>query len=137
MKTITYFVIGLFFGVIMYKSEAASWFRIYEMFQFASFHMYGIFASALAVGTLGIQWIKKNNIKTVGGRDIDISVKTLSVPRHLFGGVLFGLGWALAGVCPGPIYVLAGAGYLSILVVLGGAIMGAFSYGLLKKYLPH
>ncbi|MFN2261275.1 MAG: DUF6691 family protein [Psychroflexus sp.] len=137
MKTILYLIIGTFFGIIMYKSEAASWFRIYEMFEFGSFHMYGIIGSALAIGIIGIQIIKRKKMKALSGSDMELKPKAMSIPRYLFGGILFGLGWALAGACPGPMYVLAGAGYGSILVVIFGALLGTFVYGLLKNKLPH
>lgn len=137
MKYISYLTIGIFFGIIMYKSEAASWFRIYEMFQFGSFHMYGIIGSALVLGVIGIQIIKRNNIKAIGGKQMNLNPKNKSVARYLIGGIIFGLGWALAGACPGPMYVLAGAGYYSILVVIGGALLGTFVYGITKDKLPH
>jgi len=137
MKTLVYLIIGTFFGIVMYKSEAASWFRIYEMFEFGSFHMYGIIGSALAIGVIGTQIIKRRNIKALGGQDMQLNPKAMSIPRYLFGGILFGLGWALAGVCPGPMYVLAGAGYGSILIVIFGALVGTFIYGLLRNKLPH
>jgi len=137
MKSIIYLIIGVFFGIIMYKSEAASWFRIYEMFEFGSFHMYGIIGSALAIGVVGVALIKKFNIKAIGGQDMSLAPKDKSISRYLFGGILFGLGWALAGACPGPMYVLVGAGFYPILIVIGGALLGTFVYGLLKNKLPH
>ncbi len=137
MKYITYLFIGTFFGILMYKSEAASWFRIYEMFQFGSFHMYGIIGSALILGIIGIQVIKRKNIKAFGNQEMQLKPKKSSLWRYLLGGLIFGLGWALAGACPGPMYVLAGAGYLSIFVVIGGALLGTFVYGLLRNKLPH
>lgn len=137
MKYLSYLTIGIFFGIIMYKSEAASWFRIYEMFQFGSFHMYGIIGSALALGVIGIQLIKKFKIKAIGGAEMNLHPKKKGVTNYLLGGIIFGLGWALAGACPGPMYVLAGAGYYSILVVIGGALLGTFVYGVLKDKLPH
>jgi hypothetical protein len=137
MKTLVYLIIGTFFGIVMYKSEAASWFRIYEMFEFGSFHMYGIIGSALAIGVIGTQIIKRRSIKALGGQDMQLNPKAMSIPRYLFGGILFGLGWALAGACPGPMYVLAGAGYGSILIVIFGALIGTFIYGLLRNKLPH
>lgn len=137
MKYITYLAIGIFFGIVMFKSEAASWFRIYEMFQFGSFHMYGIIGSALVLGIIGIQIIKRKNIQPIDGSKMSLQPKSKSVARYLIGGVLFGLGWALTGACPGPLYVLAGAGYISILIVIFGALAGTFLYGLVKKYLPH
>jgi len=137
MKYITYILIGFFFGIIMYKSEAASWFRIYEMFEFGSFHMYGIIGSALILGILGVQFIKRNKIKAMGGGEMQLKPKNKSVPRYLIGGIIFGLGWALAGACPGPMYVLAGSGYISILIVIAAALLGTFMYGLLRNRLPH
>ncbi len=102
MRYITYLVIGIFFGIIMFKSEAASWFRIYEMFQFGSFHMYGIIGSALVLGIIGVQIIKRKNIKPIDGSKMSLHPKEKSVTRYLLGGIIFGLGWALAGACPGP-----------------------------------
>lgn len=137
MKTIKFLFIGILFGVVMYKSEAASWFRIYEMFQFQSFHMYGIMSTALSIAMLGTYLIKKKRLKAVDGNPITFTPKDKSFSRYMYGGLLFGLGWALAGSCPGPIYTLIGAGYVSILVVLVGALGGTFLYGLLRKKLPH
>ncbi|MAM18422.1 MAG: DUF6691 family protein [Bacteroidota bacterium] len=137
MRYFTYLIIGIFFGIIMYKSEAASWFRIYEMFQFGSFHMYGIIGSALVIGIIGVQVIKTKKIKALDGSDMSLAPKDKSVARYLIGGIIFGLGWALAGACPGPMYVLAGSGYVTILVVILGAVFGTFLYGLLRKKLPH
>ena len=137
MRYITYLVIGIFFGIIMFKSEAASWFRIYEMFQFGSFHMYGIIGSALVLGIIGVQIIKRKNIKPIDGSKMSLNPKEKSVTRYILGGIIFGLGWALAGACPGPMYVLAGAGYLSILIVIFGALAGTFVYGVVKDRLPH
>lgn len=121
----------------MYKSEAASWFRIYEMFEFGSFHMYGIIGSALILGILGVQLIKRFDVKTLKGNDMHLKPKNKSFYRYAIGGTLFGLGWALAGACPGPMYVLAGTGYISILIVILGALLGTFIYGLLRGKLPH
>lgn len=137
MRVVGYLFIGIFFGIVMFKSEAASWFRIYEMFQFDSFHMYGIMGSALVLGVLGIQLIKKKNIKDFNGEKIHFLPKERSFPRYMFGGIIFGLGWALAGACPGPIYTLIGAGYVSVIVVFLAAIFGTFIYGLLRDKLPH
>jgi hypothetical protein len=136
-RTLGYLFIGIFFGIVMYKSEAASWFRIYEMFKFQSFHMYGIMGSALILGIIGVQLIKRNKLKSFFGETIQIAPKEKGIRQYLYGGIVFGLGWALAGACPGPIYTLIGAGYVSILVVLAGALLGTFIYGLLQKKLPH
>ena len=137
MRYITYLAIGIFFGIVMFKSEAASWFRIYEMFKFGSFHMYGIIGSALVIGVVGIQIIKRKNIKTLDGSDMSLKPKNMGIARYLIGGIIFGLGWALAGACPGPMYVLLGAGFPAILLVIFGALLGTFLYGLLKGKLPH
>ncbi len=137
MKSIVYLVVGTFFGIIMYKSEAASWFRIYEMFNFQSIHMFGLMGSALVVGIAIVQYIKRKKVKDITGNPIIISDKDKSIPRYLIGGVLFGLGWALAGACPGPMFVLTGAGYFPILVVILGAVSGTWLYGILKDKLPH
>lgn len=137
MKGLRYLIIGTFFGIVMYKSEAASWFRIYEMFNFQSIHMYGLMGSALAVGILIVQYIKKRSIKDIDNQPIVITNKDKSISRYLIGGIIFGLGWALAGACPGPMFVLAGAGYLPIFIVILGAILGTWIYGLLKERLPH
>lgn len=137
MRYIKYLVLGVLFGILMYKSEAASWFRIYEMFHFGSFHMYGIIGSALVLGVIGVQFIKRKEIKAKTGEEMELNPKDKSITRYLVGGIIFGLGWALAGACPGPVYVLIGAGYMSIVVVLFGALLGTFVYGLVQKKLPH
>lgn len=137
MRTLLYFIIGIVFGITMFKSESASWFRIYEMFQFKSFHMYGIIGSALVFGVLITQAIKKFKVKSFYGDTIEIADKEKGIKRYLYGGVVFGLGWALAGACPGPIFTLIGAGYAPILVVLVSATLGTFVYGRIKDKLPH
>lgn len=137
MKYLKFLAIGVFLGIILYKSEAASWFRIFEMFHFASFHMYGIIGSAVILGFIGVQIIKKRNLKAVGNQEMSLKPKEKGVARYLFGGILFGLGWALAGACPGPMFILAGAGYISILVVIAASLLGTFVYGLVKDRLPH
>lgn len=137
MRSIIYLLIGTFFGIVLFKSEAASWFRIFEMFRFDSFHMYGIIGSALVLGMVFTKWVKKPGKKSFYGEAISIPKKEMSFARYAIGGTLFGLGWALAGACPGPMYVLAGAGFWPILIVLGSAILGTFIYGILKPRLPH
>ena|SRR5690554_2545150 len=136
-KNSLFLILGIFFGILMYKSEASSWFRIYEMFNFQSIHMYGLMGSALAVGIVLVQFIKRKKLKDVYGDAIQIPDKEKSIKRYLFGGIFFGLGWALAGACPGPMFVLTGAGYFPILVVILGALLGTWFYGLLKNKLPH
>jgi uncharacterized membrane protein YedE/YeeE len=137
MKTLKYLITGIAFGVIMFKSEAASWFRIFEMFQFNSFHMYGIIGSALATGVIGIQLIKRLKLKSFSGEEIIIPPKAKGWKNYLFGGILFGLGWGLAGACPGPIFTLIGAGFLPLILVLAFAVLGTFVYGILRRKLPH
>ncbi|RRA89825.1 DUF6691 family protein [Paenimyroides viscosum] len=137
MKSILYIVLGVIFGITMYKAETASWFRIVEMFQFQSFHMFGFIGSALFVGVIAIQIIKRKNAKDVNGQDIVINPKNKSISRYLFGGIAFGLGWALIGACPGPIFVLLGAGTYSIIIVIFAALTGTWLYGILKDKLPH
>lgn len=137
MRSLIYLFVGIFFGIVLIKSEAASWFRIYEMFQFDSFHMYGIIGSALFLGIIFIQWVKRAKPNSVFGEAIIIPNKEKSIIRYILGGTLFGLGWALAGACPGPMYALVGAGFMPILVVIASAILGTFVYGILKPKLPH
>jgi uncharacterized membrane protein YedE/YeeE len=137
MRYLKFITIGFIFGIIMYKSQAVSWFRIYEMFRFESFHMYGIIGSAVILGIGMVQLIKRKNLKNIHGEEIQFTPKVKSVPRYLIGGLIFGLGWALAGACPGPMYVLIGTGVWSILIVLGAAIVGTFLYGVLRDKLPH
>ncbi|MEO0571025.1 MAG: DUF6691 family protein [Bacteroidota bacterium] len=137
MRSVLYLVIGIFFGIVLFKSEAASWFRIYEMFRFDSFHMYGMIGSALVFGIVFTQAVKHTNATSFFGKPIVIANKEKSFVRYALGGTLFGLGWALVGACPGPMYVLAGAGYWPILVVLFSAVLGTFCYGLFRSKLPH
>ncbi|MVT09379.1 DUF6691 family protein [Chitinophaga tropicalis] len=121
-----YIFTGILFGIIMSKSEAISWYRIQEMFRFQSFHMYGIIGTAVIAGILGLRLNKTK-----------FPPKDRVWKRYLFGGIIFGTGWALTGACPGPIFVLIGQGYSVMLIVLAGALLGTFSYGLLKDRLPH
>ena len=137
MRQFFFLLIGVFFGIVMFKSEAASWFRIYEMFQFKSFHMYGIIGSALGFGVLITQGIKRFQIKSAFGEPIVIPDKTKSFYRYSIGGIIFGLGWGLSGACPGPIFILLGAGFLSIIIVLIFAILGTWFYGMIMHKLPH
>lgn len=137
MKNIPFFLVGIFFGIVMTKSEAISWFRIHEMFRFESFHMYGIIGTAVVLGAIIIQVMKRTKMKTLRGTFVNYEPMKLSLPRHLLAGSIFGLGWALVGCCPGPMYVLFGLGYWIIGVVLVSAILGTFVYGLVKDKLPH
>ena len=137
MRALSYLIIGIFFGIVLFKSEAASWFRIYEMFQFKSFHMYGIIGSAVGLGMIIVQLIKRLSIKSIDGNRIQVEAKERNFTQYILGGTIFGLGWALAGACPGPMYVLLGAGYWPILIVIVSSILGTFLYGLLRNKLPH
>lgn len=137
MKNLLYLLIGTFFGIVMFKSEASSWFRIYEMFRLKSFHMYGVMGTALATGLIIVQLIKRHKLKHGGGSHIEFVSKERSFYRYMYGGILFGLGWALTGACPGPMFTLLGAGFLPIIVVITGAVAGTWTYGLLRNKLPH
>jgi uncharacterized membrane protein YedE/YeeE len=137
MKILKYIVVGFVFGIVLTKSEAVSWYRIYEMFQFQSFHMYGIIMTAIAVGATGIQIIKRNNLKNIKGQPISIAEKEKGTFRYWIGGLIFGLGWGLVGACPGPIFILIGAGFMSVGLILIGALLGTFVYGVVKDKLPH
>ncbi|WP_417367059.1 DUF6691 family protein [Flavobacterium beibuense] len=137
MKVLKYLLVGLVFGIVLTKSEAVSWYRIYEMFHFQSFHMFGIIMTAVVVGVVGIQLIKRNNVKDITGQPIVIPNKDKGFTNYMTGGILFGLGWGLIGTCPGPIFILIGAGFYGIGVVLLGALVGTFLYGLLRNKLPH
>ena len=133
-----YLLAGLFFGFVLVKSEVISWFRIQEMFRFDSFHMYGIIGLGVTVAMISIQVIKKMNVKDSQGSLITIPPKDSSqVTRYLAGGTIFGLGWALTGACPGPLFTLAGAGYSIILVPVASAVLGTWVYGALRPKLPH
>ena len=137
MKYIKFFAIGILFGIVMSKAEIVSWYRIYEMFKFQSFHMYGIIGSAVFLGIIMVQLFNRKAIKTFEGQAINIDEKGTGWKRTLFGGTVFGFGWALAGACPGPMFVLLGHGFFSILIVIFGAVIGAFLYGVLRTKLPH
>ena len=138
MKTIVYFSIGILFGITMFKSEAASWFRIYEMFQFKAFHMYGIIGSALFCGVIITHLLKTFRVTSIlDGTEIQIDDKEKGWKRYLFGGLFFGFGWAISGACPGPMFTTLGAGFFPIIVVIAAATLGTFCYGVLQKHLPH
>jgi uncharacterized membrane protein YedE/YeeE len=136
-KYLKFFVTGIFFGIVLVKSEAVSWYRIFEMFKFQSFHMYGIIGTAVVTGILLIIISKKMRLKTTQGNYIRVPLKDKGFLRYIIGGSIFGLGWALCGACPGPMYILIGTGAFSILIVIVAALLGTFVYGLLKDKLPH
>lgn len=137
MRFIKFLLVGIFFGIVLVKSEAVSWYRIFEMFKFQSFHMYGIIGSAVVVGVISIWLIKKTRVKSIAGQEIVLPPKDKSIARYLFGGTIFGFGWALAGACPGPMYILFGTGVVTILFVILGAMLGTFIYGVVMNKLPH
>jgi uncharacterized protein len=137
MKFISYLLIGIFFGIIMTKSEAISWFRIQEMFRFQSFHMYGIITTAVVLGAFFTWAIKNFGLRSFRGNPITFTPKQMSFPRYLIGGTIFGLGWALTGACPGPMYTLVGNGMTVFLAMIASAILGTLAYGALRHKLPH
>lgn len=137
MRFLKYLVTGIVFGIILSKSEVISWFRIYEMFNFQSFHMFGVIGSAVAVGLLFTRAIKIFNVKSIDGVPITIAPKERLFKANLLGGILFGLGWAMTGACPGPMFVLIGHGASIFLLVIASAMFGTFLYGLVKDRLPH
>ena len=137
MKYLRFLTVGVFFGIILTKAEVISWYRINEMFHFESFHMYGVIGSAVALGVLLTLWIKMSKTKDINGKGIRIIPKERGVPKNLLGGIIFGMGWAMTGACPGPMYILVGNGFLVILAVIASALLGTFTYGLLKDKLPH
>ena len=136
MKNFKFLIFGILFGIVLTKSEVISWFRIQEMFRFQSFHMYGIIGSAVVVGAISILILKKLNLKASNGEQIVYPIKPFN-KGVIIGGAIFGLGWALTGACPGPLFALIGNGYSVIIVSLAFAVLGAWVYGLLQEKLPH
>ncbi len=135
---LAYLLLGIFFGIVLIKSEVASWFRIQEMFRFQSFHMYGVIGSAVVVAGLSIQLIKRLRLKTIHGEPIEIQPKIWGKgTRYWLGGILFGLGWGLLGACPGPMFALLGSGVTVMVVALVSAMLGTWAYAALRPRLPH
>ena len=132
-----YLFAGIFFGFVAVRSEIISWYRIQEMFRFDSFHMYGVISSAVLVAALSVWLMKRFSVKTYKGEEITFAPKATPYTRYIVGGTIFGLGWALTGACPGPILALIGAGLPAFLVVLLGAILGTYVYGMVRETLPH
>lgn len=129
-------VAGAIFGFILVKAEIINWFRIQEMFRLESFHMYGVIGSAVITGVISVWLIKKFNIKTISGQPITINSKTFN-KGQIYGGLLFGLGWAMTGACPGPIFAQIGTGATVIIITLLSAIAGTWVYGYFRDKLPH
>lgn len=137
MDKFKFLALGIFFGIVLTKSQVISWFRIYEMFRFESFHMYGIIGSAVILGAIIVQFIKRTGKRDVNDQPIVLPPKKMSIVRYLAGGIIFGLGWALIGACPGPLFALLGAGYWTIIIPIFAAILGTFLYGIMRNHLPH
>ena len=135
-SNIKYLFVGIMFGIVFVKAEIISWFRIQEMFRFQSFHMYGVIGTAVVVGVISVFLIKKFNIKTLSNEAIKISAKTFN-RGQIFGGLIFGFGWALTGACPGPLFAQIGSGFGVVTVTFLSAVAGTWTYGYFKKYLPH
>lgn len=131
-----YLAAGVVFGIIFVKAEVISWFRIQEMFRLQSFHMYGIIGSAVLVGIISVWLIKKFNIKTIYGEPITIAPKKFN-KGQIYGGLIFGFGWAITGACPGPLFAQIGTGALAVSVTLLSAIAGTWVYGYFRDRLPH
>lgn len=135
-SNLKYLVIGVIFGIVFVKAEIVSWFRIQEMFRLDSFHMYGVIGTAVVTGAISVFLIKKMNIRTLQGEKVQFHPKTFN-KGQIFGGLLFGLGWAITGACPGPLFAQIGAGFGVVTVTLLSAIAGTWVYGLLREKLPH
>ena len=131
-----YLVMGIVFGIILVKSEVISWFRIQEMFRLQSFHMYGVIGSAVITGIISVAIIKKFNVKSIHGEKIILPNKTFN-KGQIYGGLIFGLGWAITGACPGPLFAQLGTGISVISVVILSAITGTWVYGKFRESLPH
>jgi uncharacterized protein len=131
-----YLAVGVAFGIVFLKAEIISWFRIQEMFRFQSFHMYGVIGSAVVVGIISVFLIKKFNIRTVYGEVIEFHPKKFN-KGQIYGGLLFGFGWAITGACPGPLFAIIGSGATVVAVTLLSAIAGTWVYGYLREQLPH
>ncbi len=131
-----YFFLGILFGIILIKAEVISWFRIQEMFHLQSFHMYGVIGSAVVVGIISILLIKKFNIKTLSGDPIVFTTKKFH-KGQVYGGLLFGFGWAITGACPGPLFAQIGNGFTVVIVTLLSAVAGTWIYGYVRDRLPH
>lgn len=137
MKGLRFILAGIVFGIVMVKSEAVSWYRIQEMFRFQSFHMYGIIGTAVVLGVISVFIIKKFRLHDVNGLPIILPAKDKQWTKYAIGGLIFGLGWALTGACPGPMFVNIGYGYLAMAIVVFGALLGTYLYGLIRHKLPH
>ncbi len=136
LSYLKYLIVGIVFGIILVKSEVISWFRIQEMFRLQSFYMYGVLGSAVLTGIISVQLIKRFNIKALNGEKIELQQKKFN-KGQIYGGLLFGFGWALTGACPGPMFAQIGTGALVVIVALLSAIAGTWIYGYFSEKLPH
>jgi uncharacterized membrane protein YedE/YeeE len=136
MKNIKFLLLGIFFAIVLSKSQAISWYRFYEMFKFQSFHMFGIIGGAVVISAIIMQLFKSGKIKDINGNKIVPKPKKKGVISTVFGGTLFGLGWGISGACAAPVFVILGFKFLPALIILVGALIGAFIYGLIAKKLP-
>lgn len=136
LKNLKFLVVGIFFGIVFVKAEIISWFRIQEMFRFHSFHMYGVIGTAVVVGVISVFIIKRFKLKTISGDEIKIEPKTFN-KGQIYGGLIFGFGWALTGACPGPLFAQIGSGITVVIVTFLSAVFGTWMYGYLKEKLPH
>ncbi|MDN3672328.1 YeeE/YedE thiosulfate transporter family protein [Flavobacterium branchiarum] len=136
ISNLKYMLVGIVFGIVFVKAEIISWYRIQEMFRLQSFFMYGVIGSAVAVGMLSVFLIKKFKVKTIQGEEIKIEPKTFN-KGQIYGGLLFGFGWAITGACPGPLFAQIGTGVTVVAVTLVSAILGTWVYGYFKDNLPH
>ncbi len=137
MKNIAFGAVGILLGIVLTKSEFISWFRLHEMFRFESFHLYGVLFTAVILSALITFLMKKTGMKTLAGTTLSYQPIPFRFRRHMLAGTLFGLGWALGGACPGPMFVLLGNGYLVFILIILSAIAGTFTYGLVRHKLPH
>ena len=131
-----FLIAGIIFGFLLIKGEVVSWFRIQEMFRLLSFHMYGIIGSAIMTGMISIFLIKKFRIKTINKEEIAIRPKKFQ-KGYVYGGLMFGFGWAITGACPGPLFAQIGSGATVVIITLLSAIAGTWTYGFFKERLPH
>lgn len=136
MALLVYFIAGSLFGIVITKAEVISWFRIQEMFRFQGFHMYGVFATAMPTAIVTVQAIKRLRLRAATGALIVIPPKQMGT-RYIAGGTIFGLGWALTGACPGPLFALVGGGATVMLAAIGAALVGTWTYGRFRHALPH
>lgn len=131
-----YLAVGLLFGMVLVKAEIISWFRIQEMFRFHSFHMYGVIGTAVVVGIISVQLLKRFKARTMYGEPLEFHPKKFN-KGQIFGGLMFGLGWGITGACPGPLFAQIGSGFMVVGVTLLSAITGTWVYGKFRDQLPH